>query len=48
MVGYDPLPDNAHHGEVWGIFSKGRQKKLLNSAQWFVEVDGVFLPSAAA
>lgn len=45
-VGYDPLINNVHHGEVWGTFSKGRQKKLLNSAQWFVEVDGVFLPSA--
>jgi hypothetical protein len=48
MVGYDPLADNVHHGEVWGIFSKGRQKKLLNTAQWFVEVEGVSLPSAAA
>lgn len=47
MVGYEPLVDNVHHGEVWGTFSKGRQKKLLNSAQWFVEVMGVSLPSAA-
>jgi hypothetical protein len=48
MVGYDPVADNVHHGEVWGNFSKGRQKKLLNAAQWFVEVDGVSLPSATA
>ncbi len=46
MVGYDPLIDNVHHGEVWGNFSKGRQRKLLKIAQWFVEISGVFLPSA--
>ncbi len=48
MVGYDPLADNVHHGEVWGNFSRGRRNKLLNTAQWFVEVAGVSLPSAAA
>jgi hypothetical protein len=47
MVGYDPVNGNAHHGEVWGTFQKGRQRKLLNAARWYVEVDGVSLPSAA-
>lgn len=46
LVGYEPLIDNAHHGEVWGKFSKGQQKKLLNNAKWFVEVEGVALPSS--
>lgn len=29
MVGFDPLPSNPYHGEVWGNFSKGLQKRLL-------------------
>jgi hypothetical protein len=42
-VGYDPLPDNPHHGEVWGAFSTGQQKKLKAMAEWFVKIDGVSL-----
>ena len=43
LVGYDPLDDNAHHGEVWGSFTKARQKRLLSGARWFVEINGVTL-----
>jgi len=43
QVGYDPVVDNEHHGEVWGAFSRARQKLLLRTAQWFVEIDGVSL-----
>ena len=35
-VGYDPLPDNPYHGEVWGQFSKRTKQKLLSLAQFFV------------
>ena len=35
-VGFDPLPDNPHHGEVWGDFSKNKQKKLQSMANWYV------------
>ncbi len=39
MVGYDPLPlDNPYHGEVWGRFSKAVQNRLLNLAEWFVNI----------
>ena len=43
VVGYDPLPDNPYHGEVWGTFSKGRQRDMLATAQWFVQITGVDL-----
>lgn len=47
MVGFDPLPpDNPFHGEVWGQFTKGKQKQLLCFAQWFVAIPGVSLYSA--
>ena len=42
-VGYDPLDDNVHHGEVWGSFTKGRRSRLLNAAEWFVQIAGVDL-----
>ncbi len=40
-VGYDPLPENPHHGEIWGIASKAVKRKLLKLAQWYVEIAGV-------
>lgn len=42
-VGYDPLDNNVHHGEVWGNFTRGRRSRLLNTAEWFVEIEGVDL-----
>ena len=41
MVGFDPLPENPHHGEVWGTFSKPKQKRLREICQWFVPIEGV-------
>lgn len=44
MVGYDPLPSNAYHGEVWGnLTSKPIKKQILSSAVWFVKVPNVYL-----
>jgi hypothetical protein len=43
LVGYDPLPENAAHGEVWGNFSRGVQRHLRAAAIWYVEIDGVSL-----
>lgn len=40
-VGFDPLEENPHHGEVWGTFSKSKQKRLLQLCEWFVEMEGV-------
>ena len=40
-VGFNPLPENPHHGEVWGTFSKPTQKRLRALCQWFVPLDGV-------
>ena len=42
-VGFDPLDDNPYHGEVWGQFSKGKKKSLMNMCKWFVQLDGVAL-----
>lgn len=40
LVGYDPIPGNDHHGEVWGQFSKGKSKALQRACQWFVPIAG--------
>ncbi len=52
MVGYDPLeeeppdqPANTFHGEVWGSFSKGKQRRLAEIAAWYVALPGVSLTS---
>jgi hypothetical protein len=41
LVGYDPLPDNLHHGEVWGAFSKAKSKSIQQASQWFVAIPDV-------
>ena len=46
MVGYDPLPDNAHHGEVWGNLSKGKQRRLLKKAAWCVEISNAVIAAS--
>lgn len=43
QVGSDPRPDNPHHGEVWGSFTKGKKRKLLSLAEWYVAINGVTL-----
>jgi hypothetical protein len=43
QVGYDPIPANDCHGEVWTVTTKGQKKKLRALAQWFVPLDGVKL-----
>ena len=35
-VGYDPEPENLYHGEVWGVFSKAKQRRLVDLAATFV------------
>ena len=52
-VGFDPLeekppsqPANPYHGEVWGAFSKEKQRKLLALATWYVTLPGVMLSEA--
>jgi hypothetical protein len=49
-VGFDPLdeeppsqPANPYHGEVWGSFSRGKQRKLAALATWYVALPGVLL-----
>src|SRR5262245_45699412 len=44
QVGFDPLPTNPHHGEVWGRFTDSMRKRTLPSlAKWFVEIPGVVI-----
>jgi len=45
-VGYDPIPDNPYHGEVWGNprpnrFSGSQKKGLHNACEWYVPLVGV-------
>jgi hypothetical protein len=42
-IGYDPLPENPHHGEVWGSFTQSIKKKLPKLSEWFVRIDDVSL-----
>lgn len=42
-IGYDPVPDNPYHGEVWTkvekkSFTETQKKGLANSARWYVEL----------
>jgi len=44
QVGFDPIEDNLHHGEVWGTAPKSKQRRLMALAEWFVPIDGVTIP----
>lgn len=35
-VGYDPLPTNPHHGEVWGTFTGSKKRWLQKNAEIYV------------
>lgn len=43
-VGYDPITNdqtgeviNPYHGEVWGKFTRGDYKEIMQKAKWFVK-----------
>lgn len=42
-VGYDPIPENEFHGEVWGARTRGQLRQLQAIAAWYVEIPGVAL-----
>lgn len=47
-IGYDPIPENPCHGEVWGSpranrFSSSQKKGLLAASEWYVEIEDVSL-----
>jgi len=46
LVGYDPVPPNPYHGEVWGgsrpnRFSRRQKEGLAEGSCWYVKLDGV-------
>jgi hypothetical protein len=46
QVGYDPLPENPYHGNVWDTagkhkFSRSIQRALLKEATWLVPLPNV-------
>jgi hypothetical protein len=43
LVGYDPLPNNPHHGEIWGRFTRSSKKKLHQLCSWFVPIENVVI-----
>jgi hypothetical protein len=43
MVGYEPIPGNPPHGELWGQFDRKISKALQRGSQWFVQIQGVAL-----
>ena len=38
-VGFDPLPTNPHHGEVWGEFGRDNRRRLRKICHWYVPID---------
>lgn len=40
-VGYDPIPENEFHGEVWG--TRGQFRQLQAMSHWYVEIPDVAL-----
>lgn len=42
-VGYDPLPENDFHGEVWGARTRSQWRQLQAIATWYVEIPDVAL-----
>lgn len=43
LVGYDPLPENRFHGEVWGATTRGQWRQLQSMAAWYVPIRNVEL-----
>ena len=41
LVGFHPLPENPHHGEVWGDFSRVKRRQLQRICVWLVPIQGV-------
>ena len=48
-IGYDPIPLNPYHGEVWGgldrpsRFTTSQSRGLASAARWYVQISGVEL-----
>ena len=47
-IGYDPIPGNPYHGEVWGQdrpnrFKSYQKRELANASKWYVEIPGVVI-----
>ena len=47
-IGYDPIPENDHHGQVWGEkihskFTRTQKKELQAQAVWYVQIKDVEL-----
>jgi hypothetical protein len=40
-VGFDPTDENPYHGQVWGNFGKGKQRRLRELCEWFVPISDV-------
>jgi hypothetical protein len=46
LVGYDPIPKNEYHGEVWGRnkpnrFSRSQKRGLNQASEWYVQLPDV-------
>jgi hypothetical protein len=42
-IGFAPLPENPHHGEVWDDFGRPKKRRLQQLCKWFVPIEGVLL-----
>lgn len=39
-VGFDPTNENPYHGQVWGDFTRSKQRRLRELCEWFVPIPG--------
>jgi hypothetical protein len=47
QVGFDPMPLNPYHGEVWGQFTSRMKRQILpHLASWFIEIAGISIVSS--
>jgi hypothetical protein len=38
QAGFDPLPDDPHHGQIWGKITRGTSNALLVQSAWAVAI----------
>lgn len=42
-IGYNPIPGNSYHCEVWGNITASLKREIQENATWFVPIDGINL-----
>lgn len=43
LVGFEPIEENPHHGEIWGSFTRAKSRRMMQACAWFVPIPDVEL-----